>query len=62
MKRAIRLVLFLMATSAFGASADLHSRLIPHKGESGDAPENTMSAFRLAVERGFGFECDVALS
>ena len=62
MKIAIRLVLFLMAASAFGASADLHSRLIPHKGESGDAPENTMSAFRLAVERGFGFECDVALS
>lgn len=50
------------AESAFGASADLHTRLIPHKGESGDAPENTMPAFRLAVERGFGFECDVALS
>ena len=51
-----------MAASAFGASADLHSRLIAHKGECGDAPENTMASFRLAVERGFGFEFDVALS
>ena len=44
------------------APGDLRARLIPHKGESGDAPENTMPAFRLAAERGFGFELDVALS
>ena len=44
------------------APGDLRARLIPHKGESGDAPGNTMSAFRLAAERGVGFELDVALS
>ena len=36
--------------------------LIAHRGESHDAPENTMPAFRMAVERGFGFECDIYLS
>ena len=36
--------------------------LISHRGESKDAPENTMAAFKTAVERGFGFECDVYLS
>ena len=33
---------------------------ISHRGESADAPENTMAAFRLAWERGTdGIECDV---
>ena len=36
--------------------------LISHRGESIDAPENTLPAFKTAVERGFGFECDVYLS
>ena len=36
--------------------------LIAHRGESVDAPENTLPAFRLAVDRGFGFECDLYLS
>ena len=36
--------------------------LISHRGESEDAPENTLPAYRMAVERGFGFECDVYLS
>ena len=36
--------------------------LICHRGESFDAPENTMPAYRTAVDRGFGFECDVYLS
>ena len=36
--------------------------LISHKGESNDAPENTLPAYKTAVERGFGFECDVYLS
>lgn len=36
--------------------------LIAHRGESIFAPENTLPAFKLAVERGFGFECDVYLS
>ena len=33
--------------------------LIAHRGESFDAPENTIAAYRTAVERGFGFECDI---
>jgi len=38
-------------------------RFISHRGESLDAPENTMAAFRLAVERkADGFECDVYLT
>ena len=39
-----------------------YDTLISHRGESHDAPENTMPAFRTAVERGFGFECDIYLS
>jgi glycerophosphoryl diester phosphodiesterase len=39
-----------------------YDTLISHRGESKDAPENTMAAFKTAVERGFGFECDVYLS
>ena len=38
------------------------STFICHRGESVDAPENTLPAYRTAVERGFGFECDVYLS
>ena len=36
--------------------------LIAHRGESYDAPENTLPAYRTAVARGFGFECDIYLS
>ena len=36
--------------------------LIAHRGESKDAPENTLPAYQMAVDRGFGFECDVYLS
>ena len=39
-----------------------YSTLIAHRGESLDAPENTLPAYRMAVERGFGFECDIYLS
>ena len=39
-----------------------YETLIAHRGESNDAPENTLPAYRMAVERGFGFECDVYLS
>ena len=39
-----------------------YNTLISHKGESLDAPENTLPAYKTAVERGFGFECDVYLS
>ena len=57
-----RLLSFLLAVASAQAATMGHDTLIPHKGESGEAPENTMASFRLAVERGFGFECDVALS
>ena len=39
-----------------------YNTLISHRGESVDAPENTLPACKTAVERGFGFECDVYLS
>ncbi len=35
---------------------------ISHRGESMDAPENTLPAYKTAVARGFGFECDIYLS
>ena len=43
-------------------SKPAHDTLIAHRGESLDAPENTMPAYKLAVDRGFGFECDLYLS
>ena len=39
-----------------------YDTLIAHRGESIDAPENTLPAYRTAVERGFGFECDIYLA
>ena len=39
-----------------------YDTLIAHRGESHDAPENTLPAYKTAVERGFGFECDIYLS
>ena len=39
-----------------------YDTLIAHRGESVDAPENTLPAYRTAVSRGFGFECDIYLS
>ena len=39
-----------------------YDTLISHRGESVDAPENTLPAYKTAVSRGFGFECDVYLS
>jgi glycerophosphoryl diester phosphodiesterase len=38
-------------------------RFISHRGESLDAPENTLAAFQLAVDRKTaGFECDIYLT
>ena len=58
--------LYLIPVLAFVGCASLkepaYDTLISHRGESKDAPENTMAAFKTAVERGFGFECDVYLS
>ena len=39
-----------------------YDTLIAHRGESFDAPENTLPAYETAVDRGFGFECDIYLS
>jgi glycerophosphoryl diester phosphodiesterase len=39
-----------------------YTTLIAHRGESFDTPENTLIAYKTAVERGFGFECDIYLS
>ena len=50
------------ATPAGRPAAPAHDTLICHRGESKDAPENTMPAYRMAVDRGFGFECDIYLS
>lgn len=54
----------LCAFSQGGAAAAQigYDTLIAHRGESFDAPENTLHAYKMAVERGFGFECDVYLS
>jgi len=50
-----------LLASVAGASPRI--RFISHRGESTDAPENTMAAFRLAAERkADGFECDVYLT
>ena len=52
----------VMAAGCCTVSQPDYSTLISHRGESIDAPENTLPAFKTAVDRGFGFECDVYLS
>jgi len=57
--------LLLLAGALAGhcmAACPAFDTLISHRGESVDAPENTLPAYRMAVERGFGFECDIYLS
>jgi glycerophosphoryl diester phosphodiesterase len=54
-------VIALTAGCICGPQID-YDTLIAHRGESIDAPENTLPAFKLAVDRGFGFECDIYLS
>ena len=62
-KRTTALAAFaVFAPVAAFAAVPGHDTLIAHRGESFDAPENTLPAYRTAVERGFGFECDVYLS
>ena len=60
------LVLQAIAIAALAGCATVskpgYDTLIAHRGESKDAPENTLPAYKLAVERGFGFECDLYLS
>ena len=60
------LALHTIAIAALAGCATVskpgYDTLIAHRGESKDAPENTLPAYKLAVERGFGFECDLYLS
>ncbi len=59
----LRLLFVAMVVSgAVYSAVPGYDTLIGHRGESDDAPENTLPAYRLAVERGFGFECDIYLS
>jgi len=51
-----------VAIASQGAGVPSFETLIAHRGESVDAPENTMPAYKTAVSRGFGFECDIYLS
>ena len=51
-----------LVASVAVAAVPSEGTLIAHRGESVDAPENTVPAYRTAVERGFGFECDIYLS
>lgn len=51
-----------LATAEGLAGVPSYTTLIAHRGESFDAPENTLPAYKTAVERGFGFECDIYLS
>lgn len=59
-------IVMSVATCAMLFTADAavlgHHNLIAHRGESFDAPENTLPAYKTAVERDFGFECDIYLS
>ena len=62
----MKLAMFAAATAvacqAATAAVPAYDTLIAHRGESIDAPENTLPAYKTAVERGFGFECDIYLS
>ncbi|MGN0866913.1 MAG: glycerophosphodiester phosphodiesterase [Oligosphaeraceae bacterium] len=61
MLKSMSTILPLVASMTLAAIPSQET-LIAHRGESADAPENTLPAYRLAVERGFGFECDIYLS
>ena len=63
MKTAFAVAAFSLCAAGQLRAASLdYATLISHRGESVDAPENTMPAYKTAVSRGFGFECDIYLS
>lgn len=55
-------VIAAMMTGCMTSRGPAYDNLIAHRGESYDAPENTLPAYRMAVDRGFGFECDIYMS
>lgn len=61
MKLTIGLLALAVAGSVMAAKP-AYDTFIAHRGESHDAPENTLPAYKMAVDRGFGFECDIYLS
>ena len=61
MKKMIGLAALAVAGTVLAAKPD-YATFICHRGESLDAPENTLPAYKTAVDRGFGFECDIYLS
>ena len=61
MKRILRAASICVCLAQVSRAENI--RFISHRGESYDAPENTMAAFQLAVDRQTaGFECDVYLT
>lgn len=57
-------VVTAMLAACLSAAADApRTRFVSHRGESLDAPENTMAAYRSAIARkADGFECDIYLT
>ena len=55
-------MLSVLTTFELMAAKPGYDTFIAHRGESFDAPENTLPAYKMAVSRGFGFECDIYLS
>lgn len=62
MKKSVVLAIAMASVGVIFAAQPAYDTFISHRGESIDAPENTLPAFKMAVDRGFGFECDVYLS
>ena len=69
MKSLVVLVAFatMAASTLFSAdggrmSAFIKTRLVAHAGMGYGAPQNTLPAFRAAIDAGFGFECDIQMS
>ena len=61
-KALLSIVMLAVGVGVVQAAQIGYDTLIAHRGESNDAPENTLPAYKMAVGRGFGFECDVYLS
>ena len=61
MKKTLLAFSLVLAGTLFAAQP-AYDTFISHRGESHDAPENTLPAYKTAVSRGFGFECDIYLS